>query len=674
MSKEYLDKSGLSYFWGKIKSYVSSRIANMNKEAFLTWGGQNFTASYGPIDAAMVSDLGANRFAFLKGSAVTVEYSRDGGSTWTDYGLTDAQKGAIFATGHSTYIGKADANNKATAHGSDYQLRITVNAGVAPVYSTLNKFVIYVSTNGSTNCKVQIQKALESTPTTFVNHTDPIPIAGWSGYNVINTAGLTTYGNSPASQYGRVRFVFTNGNESASTTYNGLNVMQIMAFGGVGWITPSTMAKTGHLYGMDSAANATFPAQLTATQFNGPLNGTATAAGILKTSMVTGETIDSFRGDNLKHAKVTSYSGAGLSGNDGSVLWIPYNVNWGMQLLFDDDTYLIKKRTYGNGTWSAWKDVDTTYSDVVAGGSSGLMTGSDKTKLNGIATGAEVNQNAFSNVKVGSTTIAADGKTDTLELDSSFGIDLTPDATNDKVTIGINGSYIDAAFLLRSGAANGICPLDANAKIDSSYISNAIISNIGTVPLNGNTTTANIDTDPAAVIQEVWSELPNSEGDIKPFGGIIRANGGAVAIYGIRYGSSGQYGVVHYEHYNGNCGDVSVNNNVFTDHPTGKVKTFTFTRNTTNTTELVASRCTVDGHTYCVMARIKANASTSEKTIGTIPSAYAPPVTIFGAVTIMSGNNSVYPQYCYINSSGGVVLSSTNNLAVNVTVMFTYQK
>lgn len=35
---------------------------------------------------------------------------------------------------------------------------------------------------------------------------------------------------------------------------------------------------------------------------------------------------------------------------------------------------------------------DTTYSDVVAGGSSGLMTGADKTKLDGIESGAEVNR------------------------------------------------------------------------------------------------------------------------------------------------------------------------------------------------------------------------------------------------------------------------------------------
>ena len=53
----------------------------------------------------------------------------------------------------------------------------------------------------------------------------------------------------------------------------------------------------------------------------------------------------------------------------------------------------------------------------------------------GVASGAEVNQNAFSNVKVGSTTVAADAKTDTLELVAGTNVTLTPDATNDKVTI-----------------------------------------------------------------------------------------------------------------------------------------------------------------------------------------------------------------------------------------------
>ena len=62
-------------------------------------------------------------------------------------------------------------------------------------------------------------------------------------------------------------------------------------------------------------------------------------------------------------------------------------------------------------------------------------TTDEKNKLSGIATGAEVNQNAFSNIVVGSTTIAADSKTDTLTIVAGDNITLTPDATNDKLTI-----------------------------------------------------------------------------------------------------------------------------------------------------------------------------------------------------------------------------------------------
>lgn len=62
-------------------------------------------------------------------------------------------------------------------------------------------------------------------------------------------------------------------------------------------------------------------------------------------------------------------------------------------------------------------------------------TTTEKTKLANISEGAEVNQNAFSNVVVGSTTIAADSKTDTLTLVAGANITLTPDASGDKITI-----------------------------------------------------------------------------------------------------------------------------------------------------------------------------------------------------------------------------------------------
>jgi len=74
----------------------------------------------------------------------------------------------------------------------------------------------------------------------------------------------------------------------------------------------------------------------------------------------------------------------------------------------------------------------------------GFMGTTEFNKLNGIANNAEVNQMAFSNVKVGNTTIAADSKTDTLELIAGANIALIPNATNDNVTINVTGTVESA--------------------------------------------------------------------------------------------------------------------------------------------------------------------------------------------------------------------------------------
>jgi len=65
-----------------------------------------------------------------------------------------------------------------TANGTNYQLRVTLATGAANVYTVLNKFVLYVSTNGSNNCTVTIDKALESTPTTYTNVATDVPLSG----------------------------------------------------------------------------------------------------------------------------------------------------------------------------------------------------------------------------------------------------------------------------------------------------------------------------------------------------------------------------------------------------------------------------------------------------------------------------------------------------------------
>ena len=82
---------------------------------------------------------------------------------------------------------------------------------------------------------------------------------------------------------------------------------------------------------------------------------------------------------------------------------------------------------------TAWNAKAST--SVATTSANGLMSKDMVTKLNGIATGAEVNQNAFANVKVGNTTVAADAKQDTIEFVAGSNITITPDATNDKITI-----------------------------------------------------------------------------------------------------------------------------------------------------------------------------------------------------------------------------------------------
>ena len=82
---------------------------------------------------------------------------------------------------------------------------------------------------------------------------------------------------------------------------------------------------------------------------------------------------------------------------------------------------------------------------ILDGTSKVLMTPAERTKLSGIATGAEVNQNAVAKVKVGATTITAGAKQDTIELAAGTGITLTADAGTKKVTV--TESYIDSCVV-----------------------------------------------------------------------------------------------------------------------------------------------------------------------------------------------------------------------------------
>lgn len=92
---------------------------------------------------------------------------------------------------------------------------------------------------------------------------------------------------------------------------------------------------------------------------------------------------------------------------------------------------------------SAFASVSHTHSNATTT-AAGFMSAADKSKLDSIQTGAEVNQNAFSNVAVGATTIAASSKTDTLQLSAGSNISLSPNTSTKTVTIAVNTSGLNA--------------------------------------------------------------------------------------------------------------------------------------------------------------------------------------------------------------------------------------
>ena len=142
---------------------------------------------------------------------------------------------------------------------------------------------------------------------------------------------------------------------------------------------------------------------------------------------------------------------------------------------------------------------DTSKVDVVEG--KGLSTNdyttAEKNKLAAIASGAQVNQNAFQTVRIGDTNIEAQTPTDYIKVTAGPNVTLTPvsgdkafkisatdtvttatttgsgnavtaiAASNGALTVTKGATFIESSA---KGAASGVCPLNSSAKIDSQYL------------------------------------------------------------------------------------------------------------------------------------------------------------------------------------------------------------
>lgn len=323
------------------------------KETYLSWGGKNLSGSVSPIDAACSSIHSANRFAFAKPAGITIEYSTNG-STYSAYSTTDSAKvNLVSGIGSTYYIG---ARNTSTT--ANDKLRIILNATNMGLYTRLRKLLINISTSYATGSNVIIERAMKGSETTFTT-IGTYQISGWSGWNSIPINAAFGGGSNQTGNIAVLRLTFGITGINTEQTSNALQISDIIGIGDTYWSYPSTMAKTGHIYSYDSAQNVTFPANITATTFVGALSGNATTATNVAWSGVT--------------SKPSYYDAKAIKGITRSGTTF---------------TYTCMDGTTGTFTQ---QDNNTIYS-VATTSANGLMSSSDKTKLNSIelATLAEV--------------------------------------------------------------------------------------------------------------------------------------------------------------------------------------------------------------------------------------------------------------------------------------------
>lgn len=256
--------------------------------------------SYGSITRAvrpMFDSVRANRLAFLPSDQIIIEKTVDGGKTWTDAGITDYNKRAMFSeNGGGFTLPQIDGKKNAlcgirltitgmkynapagTSETAKYNYWNSKYVKSTERYCTLCDMFFWVS-GGSDNISLVAERATGSASTSwdnlFTSSSSTGYLNGWSGPNYIKFGeGTLGGGTGQTSNWWNYRFTFMShpGNGSAfNSNYitQAQNVTMIKGYGASVWNASSNMMGNDHMYSWDVDQNVTFPAKVTATGFNG---------------------------------------------------------------------------------------------------------------------------------------------------------------------------------------------------------------------------------------------------------------------------------------------------------------------------------------------------------------------------------------------------------------------
>jgi len=247
-----------------------------------------------------VDDLRANRLAFLPADQIIIEKTTDGGTTWVDAGVSDATKLGLFSqTRAGVYIpllnGVKDIRcglrvtitamkydvPSGTAETQKYNYWNSTYVKTTERYNQLREMYFWVSSN-SDAIKLTVQRATGGSPNNWVTIFDrsDYGMTGWSSNDYVSFSQNTFGGGTnQTGNYWNYRMIFMTCGANGSSTLSGTNttsaqaIQEIRGYGTTWWTAGNKFAASDHMYSWDANQNVTFPAQVTATNFAGTLNG-----------------------------------------------------------------------------------------------------------------------------------------------------------------------------------------------------------------------------------------------------------------------------------------------------------------------------------------------------------------------------------------------------------------
>lgn len=204
----------------------------------------------------------SNKLALIPGSNITVEYSTDAGSNWTDMGLTADKKGDLFNDTISATI--PIGPNNSTDRTTSMQTRITITCDGRD--QMIDQYILWLDSAYQT-ISIDLQVAYGNATTTFTNIRTGLSCPPWIYQYILNTETKRFGPNKTSAYVNKIRFIIKYTSINSSYKTSRAIIHSIAGYSGIYWggATKNNLMIYDHLYTWDNSQNATFPAQLNAT-------------------------------------------------------------------------------------------------------------------------------------------------------------------------------------------------------------------------------------------------------------------------------------------------------------------------------------------------------------------------------------------------------------------------